>query len=155
MTIRSLLIFLFVVAGLAASCHKPIELHAMCVRYVDAEGYLRGRTAHYNNRGADMVRDQFMYATEGHCIEKQQGPTRRVAVCLVASSSCAHDRDTNVWADEVEAYFKRYPESYRGKCKGDCAKHADDCLDERFHGPKDFYLWRMWMREMERGRRRR
>ena len=40
----------------------------------------------------------------------------RVDVCLVASGPDAEDVSTNIWSDQIEAYFRKYPGSYCGKC---------------------------------------
>ena len=102
-------------------------LFTVCVRYVDDEGYLRGREITFNQHGRDMALKKLPYSEDGICTEGLQGPTQRVVVCLAMSSRCHHDRTTNVWADQVEQYFDRYPGSYRGKCDSEppdeCGKH--------------------------------
>lgn len=40
----------------------------------------------------------------------------RVDVCLVASGPNGEDMDTNIWNDQIERYFEKYPGSYCGKC---------------------------------------
>ena len=40
----------------------------------------------------------------------------RIDVCLVASGPSAEDMSTNIWSDQVERYFEKYPGSYCGKC---------------------------------------
>ena len=40
----------------------------------------------------------------------------RLDVCLVASGPEGEDMDTNIWSDQIEVYFKKYPGSYCGKC---------------------------------------
>jgi len=40
----------------------------------------------------------------------------RVDVCLVASGADAEDVTTNVWSDQIEQYFERWPGSYCGSC---------------------------------------
>jgi hypothetical protein len=40
----------------------------------------------------------------------------RVDVCLVASGLNGEDMSTNIWSDQIDAYFKRYPGSYCGRC---------------------------------------
>lgn len=127
----------------------PSELHRICTRYVDSEGFLRGRDVLVNDEGAARL-GQFRYSHRGTCEPDAQGPPQRVTVCLVASSPCHHDRTTNVWEDQVDAYFDRYPGSYRGKCEGSCSEHADDCLQaaRAFKGFDDFLRWQQWMREI-------
>ena len=50
--------------------------------------------------------------------QQEEKPTaERITVCLAKSSRCRNDRTTNVWSDQVELYFKWYPNSYVGKCK--------------------------------------
>ena len=125
-------------------------LFTVCVRYVDAEGFLRGRQVTFNQHGRDMAMDKLPYSLDGACPVGMQGPTQRVTVCLVASSPCHHDRTTNVWGDQVEKYFERYPGSYRGKCTG--VETEDSCLSKVPTGINDWYQWHQWMREL-RGRR--
>ena len=127
-------------------------LFTVCVRYVDAEGYLRGREITFNKHGRDMALDKLPFSVEGGCPVGQQGATTRVIVCLAKSSACHHDRTTNVYGDQVDQYFEHYPGSYRGKCTGECADHPDDCLDSAraFSGIEDLYQWKQWMRELSR-----
>lgn len=40
----------------------------------------------------------------------------RVDVCLVASGPSGEDMSTNIWSDQIDRYFKKYPDSYCGKC---------------------------------------
>lgn len=40
----------------------------------------------------------------------------RINACLVASGPEAEDMTTELWSDQVEVYFKKYPGSYCGKC---------------------------------------
>lgn len=52
-------------------------------------------------------------------IAGEQDPIKepfRVDVCLVASGPEGEDMTTNIWNDQIEAYFKRYPGSYCGRC---------------------------------------
>lgn len=130
------------------------ELKRVCVRYVDGEGFLRGRTALFNTRGARRAIG-IRYSHVGQCDPQSQGPTQRVTVCLARSSPCHHDRTTNIWADQIEQYFERYPGSYRGACSGDCAKHSDDCLTaaRNFRGLTDWNAWMQHMQQLERQRR--
>lgn len=130
------------------------HLNTVCVRYVDDEGYLRGRTSLFNDRGLGKVLAIYHYSEPGACVPEAQGPTTRVTVCLVASSKCYHDRTTNIWGDQIEQYFERYPGSYRGKCTSECSLHEDDCLKtgQDWAGITDWQQWRRWMRNMGRGR---
>jgi len=92
------------------------ELVNVCARTVDEDGYLRGRQATYNREGARLLLRGSRHSFRGVCNATDQGVQRRVAVCLVASSKCYHDRTTYVWPDEVTKYFERYPGSYQGAC---------------------------------------
>ena len=40
----------------------------------------------------------------------------KVKVCLVASGPEAEDMTTEIWSDQIERYFERYPGSYCGIC---------------------------------------
>ncbi len=121
----------------------------VCVRYVDDEGYLRGRQVTFNTNGRNMALDKLPLSLDGACPAGLQGLTQRVTVCLVASSKCHHDRTTNVWGDQIEWYFDRYPESHRGKCTSECSAHLDDCGSKVSAGISDWYQWRRWMRELD------
>ncbi len=126
-------------------------LMPVCVRYVDDEGFLRGRQVFFNTHGRNMALDKFPFSVDGICPVGTQGPTTRVTVCLAISSPCHHDRTSNVWGDQVEQYFDRYPGSHRGRCTSECSTHPDDCLDSAraFGGIKDLYEWKKWLREMD------
>lgn len=40
----------------------------------------------------------------------------RVDVCLVKSGPNGEDVTTNLWNDQIERYFEKYPDSYCGTC---------------------------------------
>ena len=157
------LVFLVEITGCALKGQRVDRLHKVCVRYVDGEGFLRGRTALFNIRGAQRVLRAAIYTHRGECVEGAQGPPNRVIVCLVRSSKCYHDRTTNVWADQAPRYFARYKDSYYGPCdrrhaeadEAACWEHEDDCLDaaRNWKGLEDWQRWMQWMREMQRERR--
>ena len=108
----------------------PSEFKTVCARYVDTEGFLRGRTLVFNTKGAARALRILPYSFKGRCAVGAQGPTQRIIVCLARSSPCYHDRTTNVWGDQLEQYFEKYPGSYRGECVGDCASHEDTCREQ-------------------------
>lgn len=49
----------------------------------------------------------------------------RVKVCLVASGPNGEDVTTEVWDDQLDRYFEKYPGSYCGPCDSPraCPKH--------------------------------
>lgn len=124
-----LMAFTAMITGMLFGCAswRTSELHTICVRTVDDLGFLRGRTAQYNDRGAGMAlrgsaRTRFSH--RGECVDGAQGRAQRITVCLVASSACANDRTTNVWSDQKDWYFKKYPGSYEGRCT---EEKVDEC----------------------------
>ncbi len=134
-----MILLLAFVLALSSCAIKPQDaLLTVCVRYVDTLGFLRGRTATFNRSGAARARSAHRFSHLGECVDGKQGPPQRVKVCLVGSSRCMHDRTTQVWADEIERYFKRYPGSYRGKCRE--KEVADTCVQSAmgFRYPEEF-----------------
>ena len=106
----------------------PSEPTPICTRYVDSDGFLRGRDSLYNTAGAKRVLAAHPYSHRGTCKVGAQGPAARIDVCLAKSSPCRHDRTTNVWEDQWPWYQERYPGSHRGECQSECSTHEDDCL---------------------------
>ena len=151
------LILLLTIIGGSCARYNPTELHTLCVRYVDREGYMRGRPALYNSEGASKVSRLFPFTQEGVCMDSNTGQPQRITVCLARSSPCHHDRTTNLYEDQIPQYFERYPGSYRGECTSDCSEHRDDCLDagRAWKGIEDWDRWMKWMRGMDRARMRR
>lgn len=49
----------------------------------------------------------------------------RVDVCLVKSGPNGEDVSTNIWNDQIEMYFKRYPGSHCGTCTKEVACPKD------------------------------
>ena len=45
----------------------------------------------------------------------------KIDVCLVASGPEAEDMTTNLWDDQIDVYFKKYPGSYCGRCQSERA----------------------------------
>lgn len=113
----------------------------LCVRTVDDEGYLRGRTAMFNTHGASMALSRLPYTHRGACIPGRQGKSLHAQVCLAKSSLCSHDRIITIWADQAEWYRK--------KCSPACLNHADACLDYA-KGLQNFRRWMQWLAEMSR-----
>lgn len=142
---------------LAGGCiaYQPSQLEQVCVRYVGADGYLYGRDATFNTQGARAVLKRLRFSHRGACVSGVQGPSRRITVCLAASSRCSHDRTTNVWEDQWEQYRERYPwgihedsvdHSHKGACQSECSKQEDDCVSrlDRFGGgllPVCYSIW--------------
>ena len=125
---RAALLLVVIAASCARYSVAPYPVQT-CIRYVGEDGYLYGRTVTFAGaQAAAQTIKVFPYSHYGACVDGEQAQNERVDVCLVASSPCAHDRTTNVWFDQKEAYFKRYPGSYEGKCTSECSKHKDDCI---------------------------
>ncbi len=102
------------------------ELVKVCSRYVDDDGYLRGREAEFNRAGARLLLRNSPFSLRGLCPPNAQGEPRRVKVCLVQSSKCFNDRTTTIWEERKEWWFKKYPNSYAGTCKSG-TEEKDTC----------------------------
>lgn len=135
--------------------HGPPNLQTICIQWEAQDGYLYQRQAMFASHKAAEVLDTWKHSHQGACNIEAAGQGYKVPVCLVASSPCAHDRTTHLWADEVDKYLERYPGSHRGACTSECSRHKDDCLErlDQFHRPSDIRQWLQWMREMQLTRR--
>lgn len=109
------LLLMALLSGCALAQHPEVLL-PRCIAYVDAQGYLRGRNGMFTEHGYKRIRAIHPFTYTGACY-KDEGPPRRITVCLVKSGPDHKDMTTNIWEDEKPQYFKRYPGSYIGKCK--------------------------------------
>lgn len=127
--IRLVLVACIAAVGLGGSCArwKVSELHTICVRYVDEAGYLRGRTATFNDEGARKVLRRHRFSHEGVCDANAQGPALRAQVCLPRSSRCGHDRTAEIWGDQF-VYYERSRGATAGACTTECSQHRDECF---------------------------
>ena len=145
LTTLTILILSITLSACSIQSWQTSELHTVCVRYIDSEGYLRGSTALYNTRGARRVLDLLSFSHAGKCSAQAQGPTRKSTFCLVASSPCFHDRTTWIWEGQEEYYLDKYPGSYYGKCTSECSKHKDECLKRAMY-PSPPEILPPWLR---------
>lgn len=143
--------------SIGSSCarYNPSELHAICLRHVDEQGFLRGRDAQFNTAGYGRIlrEERYRFSHDGRCVPSAQGPSKRIVVCLVKSSRCFHDRTSNVWEDQWPYYKERYPGSHKGKCK---TEKPDTCMQELsdMRGPDDWIGWMQHMQDVKRQRMR-
>lgn len=162
-----LLFVLSVVVLLTSGGCAVNSLHTVCVRYVDSEGYLRGRLARFNDAGAKANAKRNPFSYEGFCFAdshgnelhwnavfapdgEAHGPARETLVCV--TGPCGRRVNLSVWEDEVDAWVEAG--GTVGACRNVNVEYAGDCVVrlQNYSGPKDFRQWQQWMRELCRSK---